>query len=185
VADPTREFTILANWKEVSASLNKGTASVILADRSTIATMRLAELVELASHGLWPPVLLVDVSGKGARDALALAQQVSQQLPHQYQIGDLRIDTRRKRAGLGNHWTTLPPIQYRLLLTLAQHKGEVMTCQDLLRAVWGYESEESEARELLKVHIRQIRRRLGLDQNHPYIRSIRGFDYMLAPPDED
>jgi DNA-binding response OmpR family regulator len=55
-----------------------------------------------------------------------------------------------------------------------------------LRVVWGYEAEESEARELVKVHIRQIRRRLGLDpEKYPYIRSVRGFGYMLAPPDED
>ncbi|MDY7079848.1 MAG: winged helix-turn-helix domain-containing protein [Chloroflexota bacterium] len=39
---------------------------------------------------------------------------------------------------------------------------------------------------MVKVHIRQIRRRLGLDpEKHPYIRSVRCFGYVLAPPDED
>ena len=97
----------------------------------------------------------------------------------------LRIDTRKRRASIGERWVTLPPIQYRLLLALAQHEGEVVGCQELLRIVWGFEAEEAEARELVKVHIRQIRRRLGLDpEKHHYIQSIRGFGYMLSPPDE-
>jgi DNA-binding response OmpR family regulator len=80
----------------------------------------------------------------------------------------------------------LPPIQYRLLLALARRAGEVVTCKELIRTVWGYEAEEIESRELVKVHIRQIRRRLGLDpEQHYYIHSVRGFGYMLAPPDEN
>jgi DNA-binding response OmpR family regulator len=56
----------------------------------------------------------------------------------------------------------------------------------LLRLVWGYDAEEAEARELVKVHIRQIRRRLGLNpERHNYIRSVRGFGYMLTLPDEE
>jgi hypothetical protein len=66
-----------------------------------------------------------------------------------YQVGELCIDIRKKRAGLGERRVTLPPL-------------------------------------LLKVHIHQIRRRLGLDpEEHPYIRSVLGFGYMLVPPEED
>ncbi len=107
-------------------------------------------------------------------------------MPLSYQIGELHIDTRKKRAGLGGRWVTLPPIQYRLLLALARRAGEVVSYRELLRAVWGYDGDDTEARELLKEHIRRIRRRLGLDlEERPYIRSVRGFGYMLAPPDED
>ena len=79
----------------------------------------------------------------------------------------------------------ITPIQYRLLLALAKRAGEVVNCQELLRLVWGYDAEENEARELVKVHIRQIRRRLGLEpEKHHYIQSIRGFGYMLASPED-
>jgi len=89
-------------------------------------------------------------------------------------------------VGLGERWVTLPPLQYRLLLTLAQHAGEVVSYQDLLRAVWGHDGNDNEARELLKVHIRQIRRRLNLDpERQRYIRSVRGFGYMLISPEDD
>ena len=77
-------------------------------------------------------------------------------------------------------------MQYHLLLALAQREGEVLGCQELLRIVWGFEAEEAEARELIKVHIRQIRRRLGLDpEKHHYIQSIGGFGYMLALAGDD
>jgi len=108
-----------------------------------------------------------------------------QEAPRYYEVGELRIDTGRKRATVGDRWVALPPIQYRLLLALARRAGEVVTCQELLREVWGYEATEIEARELVKVHIRQIRRRLGLDpERHHYIHSVRGFGYVLAPPEE-
>jgi DNA-binding response OmpR family regulator len=119
-------------------------------------------------------------------DGIAVAQRLVQEPPHYYQVGELHIDTRKRRAGLGQRWVTLPPIQYRLLLALAKRAGEVISSQELLRLVWGYDTEEAEARELVKVHIRQIRRRLGLDpERHYYIRSVRGFGYMLDSPDED
>jgi DNA-binding response OmpR family regulator len=54
-----------------------------------------------------------------------------------------------------------------------------------MRLVWKYDAEEAEARELVKVHVRQIRRRLGLAPERHYIRSVRGFGYMLISPDED
>jgi len=59
---------------------------------------------------------------------------------------------------LGERWVTLPPIQYRLLLTLAERAGEVIACQELLRLVWGYDAGETEARvATLEVVLRQIR----------------------------
>ena len=59
---------------------------------------------------------------------------------------------------LGERWVTLPPIQYRLLLTLAERAGEVIACQELLRLVWEYDAGETEARvATLEVVLRQIR----------------------------
>jgi two-component system KDP operon response regulator KdpE len=121
-----------------------------------------------------------------ARKGIAAARGLAQESPHVYQVGELRIDTRRKRAAIGDRWVALPPIQYRLLLTLTKRAGETIGCQELLQVVWGYDAGEIEARELVKVHIRQIRRRLGLDpEQHHYIHSVRGFGYVLAPPEDE
>jgi DNA-binding response OmpR family regulator len=187
VLDDTACHCTLANtWSDVTSFLENALPDLILVERIALAQIELATLFSLAEASRWPPLLLVGTAAASAKEGIAVAQRLARETPHYYQIGHLRIDTRRKRAGLGERWVALPPIQYRLLLTLAKRAGEVIDCQELLRVVWGYDAEETEARELVKVHIRQIRRRLGLDpEKHHYIHSVRGFGYMLAPPGED
>lgn len=180
--------TTAVTWLDVLSILESDRPDLVLVERTALAQMELATLLSLMEPGRWPPLLLMDeLSAEYVRDGVAATQHLARPpIPQSLKIGELRVDTRRKRAGLGGQWVTLPPIQYRLLLTLATQAGEVVEFRDLLRDVWGYEGEDREARELLKVHIRQIRRRLGLnpEQSH-YIRSVRGFGYMLVSPDDD
>jgi two-component system KDP operon response regulator KdpE len=101
------------------------------------------------------------------------------------QIGDLVINFAKKQVSFGERRIKLPPIQFRLLTHLALNVGRVVEYQELLQEVWGYQGEDSEARELLKVHIRQIRRKLGWDAaKAEYLQAVRGFGYMLAEPEE-
>jgi DNA-binding response OmpR family regulator len=131
-----------------------------------------------------PALLIVDPPMPAALARVAQALGPLPRTQDVYAVGDLRVDTRRKRVGVGPHWTTLPPLEYRLILTLIRHPDEVVGYQELMRAVWGYEGDRDEARELLKGHIRQIRRRLGLDASTPqYIHAVRGFGYMLSAPE--
>jgi len=186
LGDTADRYTVAVNWADVVASLEKDRPGLIVVERAALAQVELATLLKLMEPGSWPPLLIADTLATDGQRGVAIARRLTQPPPQYYQIGDLRIDTRKRRARLGERWVTLPPIQYRLLLALAQREGEVVDCQELLRLVWGYEAEEAEARELVKVHIRQIRRRLGLNpEKHNYIHSVRGFGYMLAQPEED
>ena len=98
-------------------------------------------------------------------------------------VGALAIDTASKRVTFCGQHVALPPIQFRLLAYLTQNAGRVVGAQELLKAVWGYEGDEGEARELVKVHVRQIRRRLGLEgPNAGYVQSVRGFGYLVEAP---
>ena len=186
LGDTTDRCTVVINWADVVASLERDHPNLIVVERAALAQVELATLLKLTEPGSWPPLLIVDTLAADGKRGIATARRLAQPPPQYYQIGDLRIDTRKRRASLGERWVTLPPIQYRLLLALAQREGEVVDCQELLRLVWGYDAEEAEARELVKVHIRQIRRRLGLNpEQHNYIHSVRGFGYMLAQPEEN
>jgi DNA-binding response OmpR family regulator len=100
-------------------------------------------------------------------------------------LGDLTIDMARKRAKYGRRrWVQLPPMQYQLLVTLARTPNQVLSFRDLLRQVWGYEGSKAEAQELVKAHVRLIRRKMGWNpRSGEYLRSIRGFGYMLAVPE--
>jgi DNA-binding response OmpR family regulator len=186
LGDMADRYTVAAAWSDTISSLEHDRPDLILIERAALTRMELTTLLDLMEPGRWPPLLLADAPAADARDLAIVTQRLVQTAPRYYQIGELCIDTRRKRARLGERWVTLPPIQYRLLLALAERADEVIGCQELLRLVWGYDAGETEARELVKVHIRQIRRRLRLDpEERSYIRSVRGFGYVLAPPDED
>jgi DNA-binding response OmpR family regulator len=101
------------------------------------------------------------------------------------QVGDLVIDLAKKQVAFGSRRIKLPPIQFRILKYLTLNVGRVVEHQELLREVWGYQGEDSEARELLKVHIRQIRCRLGWDAaKDEYLQTARGFGYMIVEPEE-
>ncbi len=123
----------------------------------------------------------------GAEHLQAVAAQAQTLLSERHgemlRVGDLAIDIASKRVTFQGRHVTLPPIQFRLLAYLAENSGRVVGAQELLKAVWGYEGDESEARELVKVHVRQIRRRLGLEAHHTdYVQSVRGFGYLVSAP---
>ena len=187
LGDAADRYTLAAAWSDVLSSIKDNQPDLILIERTALARLEPTTLLNLTEPGYSPPLMFIDAPDTIARDGVLLIRRLADvSSPTYYQVGELHIDTRKKRAGLGERRVTLPPLQYRLLLTLAQRADEVVSYQELLRAVWGYKGEDREARELLKVHVRQIRRRLGLDpEEHPYIRSVRGFGYMLAPPEED
>ena len=184
--DVAERYTMCVAWPDVLSCLKDGTLDLVLIERAALTQLEPAALLDLTKPSRWPTVILVDAPAAGARDGVVLAQRLAQAVFSLYQVGKLRIDTRKRRVELGERRVTLPPLQYRLLLTLAKQAGEVISYRELLRAVWGYDGDDNEARELLKVHIRQIRRRLRLDlEEHPYIHSVRGFGYMLTAPGED
>ncbi|MGQ9684269.1 MAG: response regulator transcription factor [Anaerolineae bacterium] len=119
-------------------------------------------------------------------DVVAQVQRLlNQPLDDSLQVGDLTIDAAGKRVLLRGQPVWLPPTQFRMLAYLARHAGRVVSAQELLRAVWGYEEKEAEARELVKVHVRQIRRRLGMGADGAgLVRSVRGFGYTVPSPED-
>jgi DNA-binding response OmpR family regulator len=102
------------------------------------------------------------------------------------EIGQLTIDFEKKQVTFHDNPLVLTPIQFNLLGSLALHAGRVMGFRELLETVWGYKGEDSEARELLKVHVKRIRLKMQAiaKGGERYIQSVRGFGYRLSPPDE-
>jgi DNA-binding response OmpR family regulator len=100
------------------------------------------------------------------------------------QIGQLTIDFEKKQVTFYDKPLTLTPIQFNLLGSLALDAGRVMGYRELLETVWGYKGEDSEARELLKVHINRMRLKMKAiaEGGERYIQSVRGFGYRLSAP---
>jgi DNA-binding response OmpR family regulator len=73
--------------------------------------------------------------------------------------GELRIDAGRREVVVGDHEIQLAPKEFDLLWELLDHRGLVLTRDQLLERVWGY-TFAGDTRTV-DVHVRQLRRKLG------------------------
>jgi DNA-binding response OmpR family regulator len=101
------------------------------------------------------------------------------------QVGQMRIHAGRMRVTLGESWIKLPPIQFRILRHLALNANVVVSHHDLASAVWSAGTADDETkRDLIKVHIVQLRRTLGPAFKN-YIQAVRGQGYVLVDPEAE
>jgi DNA-binding response OmpR family regulator len=73
--------------------------------------------------------------------------------------GELRIDAGRREVMVGEDEIQLAPKEFDLLWELLDHRGLVLTRDQLLERVWGY-TFAGDTRTV-DVHVRQLRRKLG------------------------
>ncbi|MHB1005524.1 MAG: response regulator transcription factor [Chloroflexota bacterium] len=96
------------------------------------------------------------------------------------QVRDLTIDLDRCQVTLRGEALALTPIEYRILGSLARRAGRVIPCAELLKEAQGYDVDEQEARDIIKVHIYHLRRKLEPGEaKGDYIKTVPGFGYML------
>jgi DNA-binding response OmpR family regulator len=91
-------------------------------------------------------------------------------------VGDLTIDPSSREATLGGHPLQLRTKEFDLLYTLAQHRGQVLTREQLLDLVWGYDFY-GETRTV-DVHVAHLRKKLS--GGSVEIETVRGVGYKLA-----
>lgn len=94
------------------------------------------------------------------------------------QVGDLRVDPRRREAYVADRRLALRPREFDLLAALARDPGVVWSRDDLLTSVWGTDFP-GETRTI-DVHVSELRRKLGADG--PAIETVKGIGYRLVPP---
>ena len=92
--------------------------------------------------------------------------------------GGLRIDFDAHEASLFGARLELTPREFDLLAFLARHPGRVLSRDELLRKVWGYDYV-GETRTV-DVHVRRLRAKLGDASGS--IETVLGAGYKFAPP---
>jgi len=97
-------------------------------------------------------------------------------------FGPLAIDFTARAAFVDDQRLTLTPKEYRLLQILAQHSGNVVTHQFLLREVWG--NEHIDDTHYLRIFVRKLRRKIEADPTQPRILLTElGVGYRLVSAD--
>jgi two-component system alkaline phosphatase synthesis response regulator PhoP len=102
--------------------------------------------------------------------------------PDTIRVDNLTIDTARHEARLGAIMLELTALEFELLYTLARHAGRVLSREQLLEQVWGYDYHGD-----LRVVDAVVRRlRAKLRQAAPksdIIVTIRGIGYKMSEQD--
>ncbi len=90
--------------------------------------------------------------------------------------GDLVVNSGSREVHVGDEEIQLAPKEFDLLWELLDHRGLVLTRDQLLERVWGY-TFAGDTRTV-DVHVRQIRRKLG--DASPIV-TVWGVGYKVAP----
>ncbi len=88
--------------------------------------------------------------------------------------GGLSLDLRTRRVAVGEDSVDLTAREFALLELLMRHRGQVMTRQQMLSHVWGYDYDPGS--NVVDVFVRALRRKVGSER----IVTVRGMGYRLT-----
>jgi DNA-binding response OmpR family regulator/signal transduction histidine kinase len=96
-----------------------------------------------------------------------------------FRTGELTIDYAQHQVHLQGKQIQLSRTEYKLLCTLAQNAGRVLTHELLLERVWG--AEYNREVDFIWVYISRLRRKIEIDPRHPrYILTVPDVGYQLV-----
>jgi DNA-binding response OmpR family regulator len=153
-------------------------------------------LQELRARGKTLPVLVL--TGRRERDAVAcleagaddymkkpfhfeeLLARVRTRLrspgtdqPMVLSVGEVRLDLRARRATVRERTVELTAREFALLETFVRHPDQVLSREQLLSHVWGYDFDPTT--NLVNVYINSLRKKLGAD----VVETVRGVGYRF------
>ncbi len=108
----------------------------------------------------------------------ALLRRANQRVTSELQVRDLVLDPVRHQVRRGQEEIRLPAKEFALLEYLLQQPGRVATRAMIEEHVWG--SEFAGESNVIDVHIRSLRKRLGDDPARPMIETVRGVGYRVV-----
>lgn len=87
--------------------------------------------------------------------------------------GNVVLDLRSRKAKIGNSTVELPAREFTLAETFFRHPGQVLSREQLLDRVWGYDYDP--ASNIVDVYVGYLRKKLG----SKLIETVRGMGYRL------
>ena len=89
--------------------------------------------------------------------------------------GGVRLDVRTRRAEVEGVEIELTAKEFTLLETFLRHPGQVLSREQLLSHVWGYDFDPGS--NVVDVYVGYLRRKLGAER----FETVRGMGYRLKP----
>lgn len=91
-----------------------------------------------------------------------------------FNFRNVKIDTGSRKVWIDGSEVDLTTIEFDILKTFAEYRGMVLTREQLLKNVWGYDYFED--LKVVDVHIGNLRKKLG---NNHGIETVRGVGYRF------
>jgi DNA-binding response OmpR family regulator len=90
-------------------------------------------------------------------------------------IGDVVLDLRTRKVTVGDREMELSAKEFVMAETFMRHPNQVLSRQQLLSNVWGYDFDPGS--NVVDVYVGYLRKKLGKDR----IETVRGMGYRFAP----
>ncbi|WP_410604340.1 response regulator transcription factor [Amycolatopsis sp. lyj-90] len=94
--------------------------------------------------------------------------------PAVLRAGDLSLDLRTRKASVAGEEKDLTAREFALLETLLRNRGQVLSREQLLGGVWGFDFDPGS--NVVDVYIRYLRGKIGAER----IETVRGMGYRLG-----
>jgi DNA-binding response OmpR family regulator len=106
--------------------------------------------------------------------------ELSSAAANQIAAGGLLLDLTSGQVSRDGSPLSLTPIEFRLLVYLARHRGQVLSRSQIVEAVWGH-GADLDSEQAVNVHIRRLREKVEADSSRPaLILTVPGLGYKLA-----
>ena len=107
--------------------------------------------------------------------------------PDCLQVADLQLFPASRRVSRGGRDLALTAREYQLLLLLLEHRGQVLSREQILRRVWP-DQQQGGASNVIEVYVRYLRQKLEQGGARRLLHTVRGRGYCLGegpPPPPD
>ena len=114
------------------------------------------------------------------RSILRRARPTVGKRPHLYQFGDVSVDFKRQVVKKAGRLVELSAREFRILSYFIDHAGEMLSREQLLNEVWGYDVFPTT--RTVDNHILRLRKKIEDEPESPrYLLTQRGAGYVFDP----
>ena len=108
----------------------------------------------------------------------AVLRRASGELPELYHFGEVEVDLSRHELRRRGSPVEVTSLEFKLLITFIQHRGRVLTRDQLLDQVWGQATFVTD--RVVDNHITNLRKKIEPEPSQPrYLVSVRGVGYRF------
>ena len=107
----------------------------------------------------------------------ALARRNEGDSEDSWRVADLTLDFARHVVMRGARSIELTPTEFDLLAYLMRHANQVMSRDQIVRAVWGDATRN--ASKMVDLYVHYLRNKIDRETSRPLVRTVRGVGYLV------